>query len=76
MEEGVQTGGMGQNQLVDTRVLCSEETEGNKKTLKIVMFDSQVSLVNTQGLEKKKKEHKNLAWLQRNAMTLRPALIL
>ena len=44
MEEGVQTGGMGQNQLVDTRVLCSEETEGNKKTLKIVMFDSQVSI--------------------------------
>ena len=33
-----------------------EETEENKKTFKIVMFDSQVSLVNkSQGLEKKKR---------------------
>ena len=35
------------------------------------MFDSQVSLANkSQGLEKKKKEH------SRNAMALRPALVL
>ena len=42
--------------VVDTGVLCSEETEENKKSLKLVMFDSRVSLVNrSQGLEKKKR---------------------
>ena len=30
------------SQLVDTRVLHREETEENKKSLKIVIFDSQV----------------------------------
>ena len=42
------------------------------------MLDSQVSLVNrSQDVEKKKKEHSRIwAWSQRNAMALRPALIL
>ena len=46
-------------ELVDTSML--EETEENKKSFKIVMFDSQVSLVNeSQGLEKKKKKHSRI----------------
>ena len=46
--------------LVDTSVL--EETEENKKSLKIVMFDSQESsrVNRSQGLEKKKKEHSRI----------------
>ena len=44
--------------LVDTRVLVRKR---KKTKLKIVMFDSQVSLVNTsQGLEKTKKEHSRI----------------
>ena len=40
---------------------ASEETEGNKKSIKIVMFDSQVFLANrSQGLERKKKEESRI----------------
>ena len=48
------------SKLVDTRVL--EETEENKKSFNIVMFDSQESRVNkSQGLEKEREEtFKNL----------------
>ena len=54
-----------------------EETEENKKSLKIVIFDSQVSLVNrSQGLERRRRNIQEYqALLQRNAMALRPALI-
>ena len=38
-----------------------EETEEDKKSLKMALFGSQVSLVNkSQGLEKKKKEHSRI----------------
>ena len=62
--------------LVDTSVL--EETAENKKSSKIVMFHSQGSRVNrSQGLKKRKKKYSRIqAWSQRNAMALRPALIL
>ena len=47
--------------LVDTRVLHSEETEDNKKSFKIVMFDSQEFRVNrSHGLKKRKKEHSRI----------------
>ena len=51
---------------------ASKEAEENKKSIKIIMFDSHVSLVNrSHDLEKKKKEHSRiLAWSQRNAMAL------
>ena len=53
-------GGPTRGGLVDIRVL-KKRRKKTKNSLKIVMFDSQVSLVNrSQGLEKKKKEHKNL----------------
>ena len=49
-----------------------EETEENKKSLKIVIFDSQVALVNrSQGLGIKKKEHSRklgLVAAQRNGI--------
>ena len=48
------------SRLVDTRVL-ERRRKKTKKTLKNVIFDSQVSLVNrSQGLEKKKKEHSKI----------------
>ena len=47
------------HKLVDTRVL--EKRQKKIKTLKNVMFDSQVSLVNrSQGLEKKNKEYSRI----------------
>ena len=57
--------------LVDTRVLEKRQKK-NKKSLKIVIFDSQVALVNrSQCLGKKKKEHSRklgLVAAQRNGI--------
>ena len=48
---------MGVGNLTSRHQSAREETEENKKSLKTVIFDSQVSLVNrSQGLEKEKKE--------------------
>ena len=61
--------------LVDTRVL-ERRQEKTKKSLKIVMFDSQAYHQDRpQGLKNRKINIQELAWLQQNVMGLWPALI-